>query len=397
MRRLLAVLTALALCLLIAPRSLAFPGSQSDPADAPSRALDVKTLYHRDDASSVTYGIVMQNNWNAAGTPGYHITWFLDLDLDGGFDDACVLMQKDPNSSDPYFWRLYPGACDGAGNAPSLPVKDSGHASRPADPPGATELVGISLQALRDAGLGTGSQYKYQVKTYECITSSTTTTTSASSTTSTSGPTTTTTAPSPDCASSVPSDTAPDSGGITHTLGDVQTTATTSGGGSGGGGGGTTATTLAGSVTQSAATVSKSVVDAGDAITMSGSGFAANASPLTEQIFSDPVTLGTTSANSAGAYSVVIRIPANTLPGTHTLMVSGANPSGHRHESVATITVRLPRTGAANTSRTASTGIAVIALGFALMSLAYYERHRVSVGASKATAAITTALKRFEL
>jgi hypothetical protein len=372
--------------------------------------LDIKAISHVDTADTVTYFV---DFYNTPPHGPYAVKWFMGNSPDA-LDEACIILSWNNANGDQF--SVFDAPCGAVSGTPREGPKN---ASRP----GSNEIqFTVSLDTLKGTGLHTGAntQYYYRVKAFCAAQSTTTTTTAAPTTTTTAAPTTTTTSatttttastttttappatttttttPANTCdagPNAAPSDVAPDNdkAPLAHVQPGVP--AATNGGG---GGSGATTTTLPGT-TQSAATVSKSVVDAGDTLTMSGNGFAPNASPLTITLLSDPVVLGTTAADATGHYSVVVRIPANTLPGTHTLVVSGAGADGHNHQSVATITVRLPRTGASNTGRTTAAGVAILALGFAVLSLAYYERHLVSVGASKATAAITTAFKRFDI
>lgn len=405
MRRILAVLIVPAMLLVGAARASAYATSASDPQDNTQGALDIRTLYNDDSSTAETFGIDFYKAWDVRNTPGYHLTWFLDLNLDGNYNDACIVMQQD--SVDPSRGRAvqyYGGAC-GDNGLPSGTASAKGTPQDASNPSGTLYQFSVDLQQLRDTGLK-GNDFKYRVKAYECSTTAETSTTAPGSS-STVPPTCTS------GTSSVPSDTAPDNqvndnsqhvilgpapgaGGGTNNSGGSNNGGSNGGGTSGGTSNVNTTTTLPGNATQSAASVNKSTVDAGDTVTMSGNGFAPN-SVLTITLLSNPVILGTVSSDSFGQFTATVRIPADTLPGTHTLDVSGPDPTGHRHDAVATITVTLPRTGIASATRTTATGIAVIALGFALVALAYYERHRVSIGATRATAAITTALKRFEL
>jgi hypothetical protein len=54
---------------------------------------------------------------------------------------------------------------------------------------------------------------------------------------------------------------------------------------------------------------------------VSGTGFPPG-SQLNVDLFSTGVLVGKTTANSLGDYQVTVTIPANTIPGTHTLVVS---------------------------------------------------------------------------
>ncbi|MEX0657762.1 MAG: LPXTG cell wall anchor domain-containing protein [Egibacteraceae bacterium] len=71
-------------------------------------------------------------------------------------------------------------------------------------------------------------------------------------------------------------------------------------------------------------TLSDSVVEAGDAVTVSCVTWAAN-TPVTGTLFSTPVVLGTTVTDAQGRLTEGFTIPASTAPGPHTLRMSGLN------------------------------------------------------------------------
>jgi hypothetical protein len=103
-----------------------------------------------------------------------------------------------------------------------------------------------------------------------------------------------------------------------------------------GGGGGTTTTTIGGTTTTTSGgttttsagggSVSGSASQAspGGTLTLNGTGFKPN-DTLTITLHSDPVTLGTVTADPSGAFSTVVTIPADTAPGAHTIVVSGTD------------------------------------------------------------------------
>jgi hypothetical protein len=319
--------------LLVAPRAGAESGGSTDPDDS-AGILDVLSLTHSDTVDKVTLSLALYNSWQPAQTPYYTIAWLFDFDNDGARDDGCLLIE-DNNLA----FALNKGNCD-TGTAPLTPIA-AGVASRPNS---TSVSVTFDLAKLKEAGQ-TGNSYKYLVNTF-------------------------------DSASTTITDTAPNvSGPVTHNLTPAVTT---------------------GPATSSAATATPSTLEAGTKTTIAGSGFAANA-PLKAMLFSDPVQLATFNADAAGKFSAVVTIPLATLPGSHKIVVTGANPAGGNHEATAVLTVVLPRTGGSGTSRTAATGVAVLALGFAVMMLAYYERRVVSVGASRAADAISNAFDRFGL
>jgi hypothetical protein len=78
------------------------------------------------------------------------------------------------------------------------------------------------------------------------------------------------------------------------------------------------------------------VVAPGDTTAVTGTGFPPG-QPLLVQLFSDPVTLATTTADAAGAFRVVVTIPVGTPAGVHALVVSG--PGGlPRAQTALTVT-----------------------------------------------------------
>jgi len=69
-------------------------------------------------------------------------------------------------------------------------------------------------------------------------------------------------------------------------------------------------------------TVDAASVAAGAQLTISGTGFGADAA-LRVELHSDPVVLGTTTADAAGAFRTIVTIPAATAPGAHSIVVIG--------------------------------------------------------------------------
>ena len=107
-----------------------------------------------------------------------------------------------------------------------------------------------------------------------------------------------------------------------------------------------------------AATVTTSVtsIGAGGSLTVSGSNFAPD-STITITLHSDPVVLTTTSANSAGSFSVGVTIPSNTTPGTHTILAT--DTSGDSASTMVVVTGTVP---VAASSGLAFTGADIAAL-----------------------------------
>lgn len=89
--------------------------------------------------------------------------------------------------------------------------------------------------------------------------------------------------------------------------------------------GGTSATSAADQFSWVTSTLGLSSVsvDAGDAVTVSGSGFSPNAT-FDVVLHSSPVTLATVTTTATGTFSKVVTIPAGTTGGAHTIDVAGA-------------------------------------------------------------------------
>jgi hypothetical protein len=77
---------------------------------------------------------------------------------------------------------------------------------------------------------------------------------------------------------------------------------------------------------------------AGGTLALSGGGFASDTA-LTIELHSTPVVLGNAMSDSAGTYSTTVVIPADTVAGTHEIVVTGLGPSGEVRTSSVTITV----------------------------------------------------------
>ena len=81
----------------------------------------------------------------------------------------------------------------------------------------------------------------------------------------------------------------------------------------GGGGGGSTSTGI---------TISTDTAKPGDTIAVGGTGFSPS-EPVRVTLFSEPVVLGTTTADQNGLASLTFVLPANTSPGAHTIEMLG--------------------------------------------------------------------------
>jgi len=90
--------------------------------------------------------------------------------------------------------------------------------------------------------------------------------------------------------------------------------------------------------------------DAGETITISGTGFAPN-SEVTVVIYSTPQTLGTAVTDQAGAFSKAVTIPAG-LSGSHTVTSMGVAPDGTERVLSLAVTVTGTTTGTGGTGGT---------------------------------------------
>lgn len=100
-----------------------------------------------------------------------------------------------------------------------------------------------------------------------------------------------------------------------------------------------------------------STPDAGETITVSGSGFAPN-SEVTVVIYSSPQTLGTTVTDQAGAFSTAVTIPAG-LSGAHTITSLGIDPDGEARVLALGVTIAGSTTSTSTGDGSGSGGLAV--------------------------------------
>ncbi|MGX5697344.1 putative Ig domain-containing protein [Agromyces soli] len=82
----------------------------------------------------------------------------------------------------------------------------------------------------------------------------------------------------------------------------------------------------------------------GQRITVSGAGFLAGA-PIVLGMYSQPTTLGTATADAAGAFSATVTVPAGQPLGAHTLVATGVGAAGEARLLAASTTLVAPSTG----------------------------------------------------
>lgn len=99
------------------------------------------------------------------------------------------------------------------------------------------------------------------------------------------------------------------------------------------------------------ASVSSSTATPGGTVSVQSSGWQADSS-VSLTLFSDPVSLGSVTADSSGAFSTTVTIPSGTAAGAHRIVLSGTDANGNAatQEIAITVTVAagdgsLPRTG----------------------------------------------------
>lgn len=133
----------------------------------------------------------------------------------------------------------------------------------------------------------------------------------------------------------------------------------------------------------------------GDPLTLAGSGYPPGA-PLAADMFSDPVRLGTTVADSSGRFRLVVTIPLGTAPGLHTIRVrevdgaafadttvlvtapAGGVQAGQTPLQAQGQAQTLSRTGG-DFSRGAKLALVLLVSGFVLVGLAWNDRRPVGL------------------
>lgn len=100
-------------------------------------------------------------------------------------------------------------------------------------------------------------------------------------------------------------------------------------------------------------TTNTSSVTPGGTLVVTGTGFEPN-SLITLVLHSDPVTLGTVTANANGSFTDEVTVPSDTPPGDHTIIASDTYGDTASTEIVVTAAV----TGANSTTSSGGSGLA---------------------------------------
>ena len=112
----------------------------------------------------------------------------------------------------------------------------------------------------------------------------------------------------------------------------------------------TSVTVKAETLATPAVTVEPSTVEAGKTVTVKGTGFAPESS-VTLTLHSEPVEVGTATADENGAFSAEVTVPANTEAGDHTVVAESGTPVV---SATAPLTVTAPAAPAADPSASPS-------------------------------------------
>jgi hypothetical protein len=129
-----------------------------------------------------------------------------------------------------------------------------------------------------------------------------------------------------------------------------------------------------------AITSSTSTTGPGGSLTIFGSNFVPGET-ITFVLHSTPVTLGATTADPSGSFSMNVTIPSDTTPGAHTIVATGSTGDSSTTDltvtggtaSVAVATPNLPFTGA---DIAVVSGVGAIALAIGGMLLLAGRRRR---------------------
>jgi LPXTG-motif cell wall-anchored protein len=127
-------------------------------------------------------------------------------------------------------------------------------------------------------------------------------------------------------------------------------------------------------------TVSDTTVEPGEPITVNAQVYQPS-STVTFTFFSEPVMLGTDTANGSGVASLTATIPANATPGTHRIDATGTGADGQPLTVSVNVTVlgatagsNLPTTGSGSTAPLTQMAVAALAGGGLLVLLANRRR-----------------------
>ena len=141
-------------------------------------------------------------------------------------------------------------------------------------------------------------------------------------------------------------------------------------------------------------TVSDTTVNRGQAVTVTGSGYADRAR-VTLIFESTPVQLGTATTDGAGRFSTQVTIPSDATPGAHTIRATGLGADGSTVTRSARVTVLggtasggpaarsgggLARTGSDNSISLTQAGAVLILAGAGLVAVV--RRRRASAHAA---------------
>ncbi|GEM_PF-6348206 len=113
----------------------------------------------------------------------------------------------------------------------------------------------------------------------------------------------------------------------------------------------------------------------GGSLTVTGNNFRAG-EEITVELYSDPVAVGQTNADSTGSFSIVVTIPTDVTPGSHSIVANGSSGDSANTAIVVTGTIvsvtakivpaasksGLPLTGA-NIAMVSEVGVLAMALG----------------------------------
>ncbi len=153
-------------------------------------------------------------------------------------------------------------------------------------------------------------------------------------------------------------------------------------------------------------TISDSTPTPGETVTLIGRTFAGG-STVTVTLFSEPVVLGSATADAAGVMALQATIPQNTPLGSHTITADGTAPDGSPLSLSVSLTVvpaaanargsgtggsggggaagHLPRTGDSWSLTLAKLGLGLAAAGGVITALAAKRRKSAMAGASAGT------------